>query len=126
MKKEKIKKIFYWITTVWLGLGMLSGGVFQVLRPQAEVDFIANLGYAEYFLIIIGVWKILGAIAILVPGYLLLKEWAYAGFFFVMSGAVFSHMAVGDPFVASIPALLTLILIVSSWSLRPAHRRIEI
>ena len=85
---------------------------------------VAHLGYPSYFLYIIGVWKILGVIAILVPGFKLLKEWAYAGFFFVMSGAAISHIASSDPIYALAPALLLLIVIVVSWYFRPADRKI--
>jgi hypothetical protein len=85
---------------------------------------VAHLGYPSYFINIIGVWKILGVIAILVPDYKLLKEWAYAGFFFVMSGAVFSHIALGDSIYSTAPALFLLIVIVVSWYFRPADRKI--
>jgi hypothetical protein len=82
------------------------------------------LGYPVYFLTIIGVWKLLGVIALLVPKFPLLKEWAYAGFFFLMSGAVFSHVAVGDPFKEDIPSLLLLVLTAVSWNFRPAARKL--
>jgi hypothetical protein len=75
-------------------------------------------------LYIIGVWKILGVIAILIPGFKLVKEWAYAGFFFVMSGAVFSHIASGDSLNALGPASVLLLLVVVSWYFRPADRKI--
>lgn len=92
----KRNKIIYWIATVWLALGMTSTGVVQLIKMKEEVDMMTHLGYPLYFLSIIGIWKILGVIAILVPKFPLLKEWAYAGFFFAMSGAVFSHLAMGD------------------------------
>jgi hypothetical protein len=92
----KRNKIIYWIATIWLSLGMLSTAIVQLLKTEEEVDLMTRLGYPVYFLTIIGVWKILGVVAILMPGFRLLKEWAYAGFFFAMSGAVFSHIASGD------------------------------
>jgi uncharacterized membrane protein len=122
MKKNKV---IYWIATVFLAFGMLAQGFAQISHTDGYVDMIvAHLGYPSYFLSIIGVWKILGVIAILVPDLKLLKEWAYAGFFFVMSGAVFSHFASGDSIYSSVPALFLLIVIVVSWSFRPADRKI--
>ena len=93
----KKNKILYRIATLWLALGMVSTGLVQLIKMKEEVDKTSiHLGYPSYFLTIIGVWKLSGAIAILIPKYPLLKEWAYAGFFFVMTGAVFSHFSVGD------------------------------
>ena len=127
----KRNKIIYWISTVWLALGMLATGILQLLRVQAEgalappgVFGITHLRYPVYVLTILGVWKILGVVALLIPRFPLLKEWAYAGFFFIMSGAVFSHLAVGDPLTEIFPSLLLLILTVVSWYFRPADRKI--
>ena len=127
----KRNKIIYWIATIWLALGMLSTGTLQLFRAKAEgalappgVYGITHLGYPIYFLTILGVWKILGVIAVLIPKFPLLKEWAYAGFFFVMSGAIFSHIAIGDPIKEIFPALLLLILTVVSWYFRPENRKI--
>jgi len=82
------------------------------------------LGYPVYVLTILGIWKILGVVAVLIPKFPLLKEWAYAGFVFIMSGAIFSHVAVGDPVVELLPGLLLLVLTVVSWHLRPESRRV--
>lgn len=117
-------KIIYWISTGWLALGMLSTGVVQLLRVEQEVDKMTQLGYAKYVLLLLGIWKILGVIAIVLPGFRLLKEWAYAGFFFAMSGAVFSHIAVGDDMKELFGPLLLLILTVVSWYSRPENRRL--
>lgn len=124
---KKRDKIIYWIATLWLALGMVSVGAGQIFRMQAGqggVDMINHLGYPVYFLVIIGVWKILGTIAVLIPGFPLLKEWAYAGFFFVMSGAALSHIAVGDAATSTLPSLFLLLLTILSWYFRPAGRRI--
>ncbi len=94
---EKRTKIIYWIFTLWMALGMVSTAIVQLLKNKDELANFTNLGYPAYLMTIIGVWKLLGVIAILIPKQLLLKEWAYAGFFFVMSGAVISHLIVGDP-----------------------------
>jgi uncharacterized membrane protein len=117
-------KIIYWIATGLLSFGMLSQGLAQNFHTQGYVDIVVHLGYPTYFLNIIGVWKILGVVAILIPRFKLLKEWAYAGFFFVMSGALVSHIASGDPVTALAPALVLLSLIVVSWAFRPADRKI--
>ena len=127
----KRNKIVYWISTIWLASGMLATGTLQLFKAEAEgalappgVYGIEHLGYPVYFLTILGVWKILGVIAVLIPKFPLLKEWAYAGFFFVMTGAVFSHIAIGDPMKEIFPSLLLLILTVVSWYFRPADRKI--
>ena len=127
----KKNKIIYWISTVWLALGMLATGTLQLLKVEAEgalappgVYGITHLGYPVYFLTILGVWKILGVVALLIPKFPLLKEWAYAGFFFVMSGAIFSHIALGDPMNEIVPSFLLLTLNVISWYFRPADRKI--
>src|SRR5690606_8869143 len=96
MITTKRNKIIYWIATAWLSLGMLSTGLVQLLQMEEEVASMENLGYPIYLLTILGIWKILGVIAILIPKYPLLKEWAYAGFFFVMTGALISHLIIGD------------------------------
>ena len=120
----KRNKIIYWISTIWVALGMLASGLQQIFHTKGFVDIIVHLGYPLYLLYILGVWKILGAIAILIPGFKLVKEWAYAGFFFVMSGAVFSHIASGDSMKEIFPSLALLILTVVSWYFRPADRKI--
>jgi uncharacterized membrane protein YphA (DoxX/SURF4 family) len=119
-------KIIYWIATVWLALGMLSTGVVQLIRVKADVDTITHLGYPVYLLTILGIWKILGVVALLIPKFPLLKEWTYAGFFFAMSGAVVSHIASGNPLTEALPSLLLLILTVVSWYFRPADRKITL
>ena len=123
----KRNKIIYWIATVWLALGMLSTGAGQLLKMKTGAggaDSITHLGYPAYFLIIIGIWKILGVIAILIPKLPLLKEWAYAGFSFAMSGAIFSHIALGNPVKEMLPSLLLLVLTFVSWYFRPADRKV--
>jgi len=124
---EKTKKIIYWVATGLLAIGMLQSGIFAVLRAKQWVDMIATLGYPLYFLTILGAWKILGVIAILIPGFKLLKEWAYAGFFFAMTGAIASHLASGDYGVKGlIGPFFQLIFVVLSWYFRPASRKIAL
>lgn len=121
----KRNKIIYWIATLWLALGMLSTGAVQLFKAKegtGGVDMITHLGYPVYLLTILSIWKILGTIAVLIPKFPLLKEWAYAGFFFAMTGAIFSHIASGDSVTEMFPALLLLILTVVSWYFRPEDR----
>jgi len=120
----KRNKIIYWIATIWLSLGMLSTGIVQVLKTKDEVDLMTRLGYPLYFLTIIGVWKILGVIAVLLPKIPLLKEWTYAGFFFAMSGAIISHLAIADHAKELFGPALLLVLTVASWYFRPADRKL--
>lgn len=122
----KAGKIIYWIATIWLALGMVSTGLMQLMKKngQGGIDMLTHLGYPVYLLMMLGIWKILGAIAVLVPGIPVIKEWAYAGFFFIMTGAFFSHIAIGDSAVELFPSLLLLILTILSWYFRPAGRRL--
>lgn len=120
----KRNKIIYWIATIWLALGMTSTGIVQIIKLKEEVDMMTHLGYPLYFLTILGVWKILGVIAILIPKFPLLKEWTYAGFFFAMSGAIFSHLSVGDDAVALFGPTLLIVLTILSWYFRPADRKV--
>lgn len=120
---EKRNKIIYWIATLWLALGMTSTGIVQLIKMDEEVKNFSTLGYPLYLMSILGVWKILGVIAILIPKFPLLKEWTYAGFFFAMSGAAISHIIIGDNSTTLIGPILLLILTIISWYLRPASRK---
>lgn len=120
---KKRNKIIYWIATIWLALGMVSTGAVQLLKVKTEVESITSLGYPAYFLTILGTWKILGAVAVLIPKFPLLKEWAYAGFFFAMSGATISRIVAGS-MNEIFPALLLLVLTLISWYFRPVDRKI--
>jgi len=116
-------KIIYWVATLWLALGMFSTGLVQFIKMKEETDLMRHLGYPLYFLTLLGVWKILGVIAILIPKFPLLKEWAYAGFFFAMSGAVFSHLACRDSLTEIFGPILLIILTIISWYYRPVERK---
>jgi uncharacterized membrane protein YphA (DoxX/SURF4 family) len=118
----RTKKIVYWVATVWLALGMVSSAIVQLLDVKDEVEMMTHLGYPLFFPKILAIWKILGVITVLAPGFPRLKEWAYAGFFFVMSGAAISHIVVGDGFGDIFPSLLLLTLTMVSWYLRPESR----
>jgi uncharacterized membrane protein YphA (DoxX/SURF4 family) len=122
---SKKYKIIYWFFTLWLALGMVSTGIVQLIRSNDEVLRIEHLGYPVYFLTLLGMWKVLGVAAVLAPGFPRLKEWAYAGFFFAMSGAAISHAAVGDPMGEILPSLLLLAITLVSWYFRTPDRRME-
>jgi len=121
---KKRNKIIYWIATGFLSLGMVAGGVQQLLQIGGYVEIVSQLGYPIYLLSILGAWKILGVIAVLVPKFPLVKEWAYAGFFFAMSGAAVSHITMGQPFSEAVPSLILLTMTVLSWYFRPPDRRL--
>ncbi|MDH6253868.1 hypothetical protein M2347_003595 [Chryseobacterium sp. H1D6B] len=123
-KSQKRNKIIYWIFTLWMALGMVSTAGVQLLKNKDEIENFTSLGYPIYLMTIIGVWKILGVFAVLIPKYPLLKEWAYAGFFFVMSGAVISHVISDHNLGKILPGLLLLVLTIISWYFRPADRKI--
>lgn len=121
----KRNKIIYWVTTLWLALGMTSTGIVQIIKMDEEVQNFSNLGFPVYLMTLIGIWKILGVIVVLIPKFPLVKEWAYAGFFFTMTGAIISHLAIGEPIVKTLPPLLLLILTILSWYFRPEERKIK-
>ena len=119
----KRNKIIYWVATLWLALGMTATGIVQFIKLKEETTMMVHLGYPLYFLTLLAIWKFLGVIAILVPKFPLLKEWAYAGFFFAMSGAVFSHIASGDTAKELFGPVLLIVLTVISWYFRPVDRK---
>jgi hypothetical protein len=122
------RNVVYWIATVALAFFILSGGVAEAVHYRANVEgIVGRLGYPRYFLTLIGVWKVLGAFVILVPRLPRLKEWAYAGIFFVVTGAAASHVAMGDygPFAFHVVINLVFAgLVLLSWALRPAGRTV--
>lgn len=122
---SKRNKIIYWIATIWLCFGMTSGAIFQIMQMEDAVKNFEHLGYPLYLLTLLGVWKLLGVIAFLVPKFPLVKEWAYAGIFFAMSGAFISHLVMGDPFAETFPSVLTLVIAFVSWYFRPADRKLN-
>jgi hypothetical protein len=117
------RTIAYWFFTVTIALELALGGVWDILRiPYAHDLVVDHLGYPAYFLVIIGVWKVPGAVVLLAPRLPRLKEWVYAGAFFTYTGAAASHLAMGDFAFALGPAIFGVITL-ASWALRPAPRR---
>ena len=121
---SKRNKIIYWVSTLWLALGMTSTGIVQLIGTEEEVDLMFRLGYPAYLLSILGVLKILGVVAVLIPKFRLVKEWAYAGFFFNMSGAITSHLIVGSEAIELFGPALLLVLTIVSWYFRPENRKV--
>src|SRR5579862_6529507 len=121
---EKRKLIWYWIITIILSFCIFSGGLAQALQLKQTIEGFKPLGYPTYFISLIGIWKMLGIIAILIPGFKLLKEWAYAGIFFTMTGAVISHIASDDVKVQIIAPIFLAVFTVLSWYLRPPDRKL--
>lgn len=125
----KAKRIVYWVTTILVAFFM-SGGVAQILQFRANPHgVVPELGYPLYFFLILGVWKVLGAIAILVPRFPRLKEWAYAGIFFDLTGAAASCAAVGGYGVYAFHVIAPLLiagLAVASLALRPPSRTVGV
>lgn len=126
MTNTKRSKIIYWVATLWLSLGMTATGFVQLSRMKEEADLFLNLGYPVYLLTLLGIAKILGVITVLVPKFPLLKEWAYAGFFFIMAGAIYSHAAHGDGGKDFFGPVLLLVLTMVSWYFRPAERKVTV
>ena len=122
----KRNKIIYWVATLWLSLGMVSTGIVQLIKMQPEVDMMTRLGYPVYLLTLLGIWKMLGVVAVLAPKFPLLKEWAYAGFLFAMSGAVYSHLAIGDDAKELFGPTLLMVLTVVSWHFRSSDKRLPL
>lgn len=126
MAALKSKSLAFWLVTGLLSVGMLLGGIGQILKAKFNVDGIVHLGYPDYVLPILGTWKVLAVLVILLPGYQLAKEWAYAGLFFLLSGGVVSHIASGDGLLDTLPVFVFMCLTVASWYLRPAERKLTV
>jgi uncharacterized membrane protein YphA (DoxX/SURF4 family) len=116
----------YWTTTTLIALAFLTGGAAYLSRAGFSVQGVAALGFPAYLVTLLGVWKVLGGIAVLAPRFPLLKEWAYAGITFNLTGAAFSHAAMGDPAGKVIVPLVLLGIAAASWALRPASRRLGV
>jgi len=125
----KAKPIVYWTMTILVAFFM-TGGVAQILQYRANPHgVVPELGYPMYFFAILGVWKVLGAITILVPGFPRLKDWAYAGIFFDLTGAAASCAAVGGYGAYGFHIIAPLIIagfLMTSWALRPPSRTIGV
>jgi uncharacterized protein with PQ loop repeat len=110
----KTIKITYWILTALMTTFIFLGAVIDVIKSSEAVAFIRHLGYPEYFVRFIGILKIMGVLAILLPVHVRLKEWAYAGLVFDVFGAIYSHLSIGDGLKGASPAVIGLLLVVAS------------
>lgn len=123
-QNERMKRIAYWVTTILGPASFVIGGFFFITHGESQIDTLHKLGYPEYVLTILGFWKLMAVIAILIPRFPRLKEWAYAGFFFELSGAAASHILNGDSLAVAAQPIVFLILVMASWALRPRSRKL--
>lgn len=121
--RSRFHLIAYWVTTALVVFELVLGGVWDILRVPQVRDLIERLGYPQYFLVILGIWKLLGAVALTIPRFPRLKEWAYAGVLFDLTGAVASLLASGlaDAGTVAYPIVMTGVA-MASWALRPPSR----
>lgn len=118
------RAIAYWISTVLIAFSFLSGGVVYLMREPHALAGLTELGYPGYIMTILGVWKLLGGAAIVLPRLPLVKEWAYAGMIFDLTGASASCIATGAAFRHILVPLVIAVLVVASWALRPESRKL--
>ena len=117
-----IRAVVYWATTGFVVINMLAGGLAELAQVKSTGEGMQALGYPLYMMTILGTWKVLGSITLLAPRFPRLKEWAYAGMFFNMTGAAVSHLIVGnEAWHVWYTASLAIIVLVS-WALRPENR----
>lgn len=121
------KMIAYWSVTSLLAASIMTSGIGQLMQLGGNIELVSNLGYPLYILTILGIWKVLGAIALVVPGFPRLKEWVHAGIFFLMTGAALSHVFANDYGDYGFPVILPLLyagLNMASWALRPKNSKL--
>lgn len=123
--QSRARLIAYWVTTSLIACEMAVGSSWDLLRTPYVRSLMQPLGYPEYMLTILGIWKALGAIAILAPGFPRLKEWAYAGMIFDLTGAAASHAICHKETNEIAVTLVLALLAMASWALRPTSRRLE-
>ncbi|MGH3321642.1 MAG: DoxX family protein [Streptosporangiaceae bacterium] len=120
---SRTRTVAYWGATVLVVGELLLGGVWDILLTPGGRETMTQLGYPAYFAVIMGVWKVPGAAALLAPRFPRLKEWAYAGAIFTYTGAAASHLAVGQGAATVVLPLIFVVLAAASWALRPPNRR---
>jgi len=119
-----VRALAYWALTLIIGWEMVAGSMWDLLQIQYVRSVFDHLSYPHYLLLILGVWKLPCAFALLVPGFQRLKEWAYAGAFFNYTGAAASHLLSGDGPARWVPPLAFALITLGSWALRPPERRL--
>jgi hypothetical protein len=120
-----LRNILYWLTTLLVVLAYASGGYYDLSQPDMVRDAATHLGYPLYFFTVLGIWKFGAVIALLAPGLPRLKEWAYAGIAFNLTGAAATHAFVHDPPQDVATPLILLAIAVVSWATRPAGRKLS-
>ncbi|HTA88401.1 MAG TPA: DoxX family protein [Polyangiaceae bacterium] len=125
MSAMKPQTIAYWVSTALIAAAFVLGGAIDATARPPAVAFLAHLGYPAYFATLIGVWKVLGGVAVLAPRLPRLKEWAYAGIFFDLTGAAVSHAASGDGASKVLTPLVLVGIGFASWLLRPQSRKLS-
>ncbi|MGG3452812.1 hypothetical protein D3C76_640970 [compost metagenome] len=118
---------YYWTVTLFLAFSIALSGIGQLMRYGGNVDLVTDIGFPLYVTNILGAWKLLGVLAIVAPGFPRLKEWAYSGIFFLMTGAALSHVFANDYGDYGFHVILPLFyaaLGVASWALRPKSRKL--
>ncbi|MBG9945617.1 DoxX family protein [Brevibacillus formosus] len=121
------KMMAYWSVTLLLAVAIMLSGIGQLMQFGGNIELVTNLGYPLYILTILGIWKVLGAIALIIPGFPRLKEWVHAGIFFLMTGAALSHALANDYGAYGFYIILPLsyaALNIASWALRPMSRKL--
>ncbi len=118
------RAVIYWIATLVAAAAFVVPGALNLLRAPHMVRDMAHLGYPPYFPTILGAWKVLGALAIVLPGRPRLKEWAYAGMVFDLTGAALSRAVIGDGAFKIVVPLVIAAVVGTSWALRPPARRL--
>jgi hypothetical protein len=121
------RMVAYWTVTIILAFSIALSGIGQLMRYGGNVDLVTDIGFPLYVTNILGGWKLLGVIAIVMPGFLRLKEWAYSGIFFLMTGAALSHAFANDYGDYGFHIILPLFyaaLGIASWALRPKSRKL--
>jgi hypothetical protein len=118
------RTVGYWTCTALVAFAFVSGGVVYVMRAPHALEGLQQLGYPVHFMVLLGVWKLLGGIAILLPRLPLVKEWAYAGILFDLTGASAAHVAMASDLRHVVVPLVIAALAAASWALRPASRRL--
>src|SRR5262245_4581704 len=113
--------VAYWVATVLVAAEALLGGLSDVLQARYVAETMEHLGYPAYVTTILGVWKLAAVVPLLAPRWPRVKEWAYAGMFFDLTGAVASHLAVGDGIPAIVAPTILTGLVVAAWALRPPN-----
>lgn len=121
----KTTTIAYWVSTGLVVFLIGSGGLAYAMGVPEVVQGVVALGFPVHFVVLLGVWKVLGAIAIAVPGFPLIKEWAYFGIMLDLTAAGYTSVATGSAWWHAAAPLSIAMLVAVSWALRPESRRLQ-